>query len=259
MCGLLQLGPWSLVPDSIDLNADVGEGCGQDAALMPLISSANIACGIHAGDNDSMGEAVALALEHGVAIGAHPSFPDREHFGRREMQLGARELQQCIAAQIESLASVAQKQGTQLRHVKPHGALYNMAARDPELGETVVTAIRSVDPSLLLFGLAGSALLAVAERLGLRAISETFADRAYRADGSLLPRNQQGSVLHDETAVTARAVAMVQGGVVIAVDGSRVAIRADTICLHGDSPGADVMAMRIRDAFAAAGIRVVAP
>jgi 5-oxoprolinase (ATP-hydrolysing) subunit A len=244
---------------SIDLNADVGEGCGQDAALMPLISSANIACGGHAGDAESMRDAVALALEHAVAIGAHPSFPDREHFGRQEMLLPAHKLHECIVAQIESLASIAQKQGTQLRHVKPHGALYNMAARDEALAETVVTAIRSVDPSLMLFGLAGSALLVVAGRLGLRAISETFADRAYRADGSLLPRNQQGSVLHDDTVVAARAVAMVQDGAVIAVDGSRVALRADTICLHGDSPGADVMAMQIRDAFTAAGIRVVAP
>ena len=226
---------------------------------MPLISSANIACGGHAGDDKSMQEAVALALEHGVAIGAHPSFPDRENFGRQEMQIDAHELHSCIVAQIESLASVVQKQGTRLRHVKPHGALYNMAARDQELAETVVTAIRSVDPTLMLFGLAGSALLAVAERLGLRAISETFADRAYRSDGSLLPRNQQGSVLHDETVVAARAVAMVHEAAVVAADGSRVVIRADTICLHGDSPGADVMALRIRDAFAAAGIRVVAP
>jgi UPF0271 protein len=244
---------------TIDLNADVGEGCGQDAALMPLISSANIACGIHAGDNDSMREAVALALEHGVAIGAHPSFPDREHFGRREMQLDARELHQCIVAQIESLANVAAAAGAQLRHVKPHGALYNMAARDEAIAETVVAAIRSVDPALMMFGLAGSVMLTVAERLGLRAISEAFADRAYRPDGSLLPRNQQGSVLHDETAVASRAVAMVQGGAVIAVDGSQVAIRADTICLHGDAPGADVMALRIHDAFAAAGVRIVAP
>src|SRR6185436_7938879 len=180
---------------AIDLNADVGEGCGQDAALMPLISSANIACGGHAGDTDSMQEAVALALAHGVAIGAHPSFPDRERFGRRDMQLSARELHECIVAQIESLVSVAQKQGTRLRHVKPHGALYNMAARDAELAETVVTAIRSVEPSLMLFGLAGSVMLTVAERLGLRAISEAFADRAYRPDGSLQPRNERGSVI----------------------------------------------------------------
>src|SRR5215216_6725389 len=204
---------------AIDLNADVGEGCGQDAALMPLISSANIACGIHAGDNDSMREAVALALEHGVAIGAHPSFPDREHFGRREMQMGARELQECIVAQIESLASVAQKQGTRLRHVKPHGALYNMAARDEDLATVVATAIRSVDPALMVFGLAGSALLTAAERLGVRGISETFADRGYRPDGSLQPRNEPGSVIHDAEAVAARAVAMVRDGSVVAVDG----------------------------------------
>ena len=259
LCAVRNVWAVTRVAITIDLNADVGEGCGQDAALMPLISSANIACGIHAGDNDSMRDAVALALEHGVAIGAHPSFPDREHFGRREMQLDARELHQCIVAQIESLANVAAAAGAQLRHVKPHGALYNMAARDEAIAETVVAAIRSVDPALMMFGLAGSVMLTVAERLGLRAISEAFADRAYRPDGSLLPRNQQGSVLHDETAVAARAVAMVQGGAVIAVDGSHVAIRADTICLHGDSPGADVMALRIRDAFAAAGVRIVAP
>ena len=226
---------------------------------MPLISSANIACGGHAGDAESMREAVALAIQHGVAIGAHPSFPDREHFGRQEMHLPARELHECIVAQIESLAKVAAAMGARLHHVKPHGALYNMAARDAELASVIVTAIRSIEPSLMLFGLAGSALLTAAERLGIRGVSETFADRAYRPDGSLLPRNQQGSVLHDETAVAARAVAMVADAAVIAVDGSRVAIRADTICLHGDSPGADVMALRIRDAFAAAGIRVAAP
>jgi len=244
---------------SIDLNADVGEECGQDGALMPLISSANIACGIHAGDDDSMREAVALALEHGVAIGAHPSFPDREHFGRREMQLGARELHECIVAQIESLARVAQKQGTRLRHVKPHGALYNMAARDQGLAETVVTAIRSVDPSLMLFGLAGSALLAVAERLGTRAISEAFADRGYRPDGSLLPRDEPGGVIRRAYEVGARAVGIALGGFVLAVDGSRVPIHADTICIHGDTPGSGALARRIRSGFSSFGIRVAAP
>jgi UPF0271 protein len=247
------------VSRTVDLNADVGEGCGQDAALMPLISSANIACGLHAGDDDSMREAVALALEHGVAIGAHPSFPDREHFGRREMQLGARELHECIVAQIESLASVAQAQGARLRHVKPHGALYNMAARDQGLGETVVTAIRSVDPSLMLFGLAGSALLAVSERLGLRSISETFADRAYRPDGSLQPRNEPGSVIETGPLVVGRAVEMAAQGSVIAIDGSRISIRAETICLHGDTPGAAMLAWQVRRAFAEAGIMVAAP
>ncbi len=177
---------------SIDLNADVGEGCGQDGALMPLISSANIACGLHAGDVDSMHEAVSLANHHGVSIGAHPSFPDREHFGRREMRLNARELHECIVAQIESLASVAAAAGTRLRHVKPHGALYNMAARDEELAEAVVTAIRSVDPALMLFGLAGSALVTVAARLGMPFVSEAFADRAYRSDGSLAAARPAG-------------------------------------------------------------------
>ena len=255
MCGRLQVGPLR----TIDLNADVGEGCGQDGALMPLISSANIACGLHAGDGDSMREAVARALEHGVAIGAHPSFPDREHFGRRETQLGARELHECIVAQIDTLASVAAAAGTRLRHVKPHGALYNMAARDEELAETVVTAIRSLDPSLMLFGLAGSALLAAAERLGTRAVGEAFADRAYRSDGSLLPRDQPGSVLHSHADVAARAVTMVQDGEVVAVDGSRVRIAADTICVHGDTPGAAALARRIRAALAEAGVRVVSP
>ena len=240
----------------IDLNADVGEGCGQDAALMPLISSANIACGLHAGDADSMREAVLLARDNGVAIGAHPSFPDREHFGRREMQMSARQLQQCIVAQIDSLAEVAAAAGVRLRHVKPHGALYNVASRDEELAETVAAAVHSVDPSLLLFGLAGSVLVSAATRLGLTGVDEAFADRAYRVDGSLLPRDQPGSVLHDDAVVAARAVAMVRERRVVAVDGSRIALAADTICVHGDTPGAAQMAKRIRDALAAAGITV---
>ena len=244
---------------TIDLNADVGEGCGQDAALMPLISSANIACGIHAGDNDSMREAVALALEHGVAIGAHPSFPDREHFGRREMQLGARELHECIVAQIESLANVAVAAGAQLRHVKPHGALYNMAARDEAIAETVVAAIRSVDPALMMFGLAGSVMLTVSERLGLRAISEAFADRGYRHDGTLQPRNEPGSVIDLPAIVAGRALQMIREGSVTVADGSRVAIRAETICVHGDTPGAAGLAKKVRQLLRVAGVTVAAP
>jgi UPF0271 protein len=244
---------------SVDLNADVGEGCGQDAALMPLISSANIACGLHAGDAETMREAVRLAIEHGVAIGAHPSFPDRDHFGRREMQLAAADLHECIVGQVRMLAGMAAAAGARLRHVKPHGALYNMAARDEELAETVVAAVRSVDPSLAIFGLAGSALVKAALRMGLRGVSEAFADRAYRADGSLVPRDQPGSVLGDESAVASRAVAMVRDRGVAAVDGSRVGLDADTICIHGDTPGAPAVARRIRDALAVAGITVAAP
>ena len=235
---------------TIDLNADVGEGCGQDAQLMLLISSANIACGLHAGDAHTMRDAVQLACDHDVKIGAHPSFPDRDHFGRREMQMSARTLQQCIVAQIEALAEVAAAAGTRLHHVKPHGALYNMAARDAGLAETIAAAVQSVEPSLKLFGLAGSESVKAANRVGLTAINEAFADRAYRADGSLLPRDWPGSVLHDEAEVAARAVAMVR---------DRAVIAADTICVHGDTPGAAALAKRIRDALAAAGITVAPP
>jgi UPF0271 protein len=247
------------VRTSVDLNADVGEGCGQDVALMPLVSSANIACGLHAGDEGTMREAVQLARDNGVAIGAHPSFADRDHFGRREMTLAAPDLHECIVAQLRSLAEVTAASGTALRHVKPHGALYNMAARDQSLAEIVVAAIRSVDPSLLIFGLAGSALVKTASRMGLRAVGEAFADRAYRPDGSLVPRDQAGSVLHDASVVASRAVAIACEQEVVAVDGSRVRVDAGTLCIHGDTPGAAALAAQVRAALAAAGITVAAP
>ena len=248
-----------MIPRSIDLNADVGEGVGQDAALMPLISSANIACGAHAGDAGSMRETIVLARAHGVAIGAHPSFPDREHFGRREMQLTPAELHECIVEQVRVLADIAASEGSRLHHVKPHGALYNMAARDRELAETVVRAVHSVDPTLMLFGLAGSVLLTVADRVGLRSVSEVFADRAYLPDGSLLPRDRPGSVIHSAAAVAVRAVGMARDATVTAVDDSRVSVRADTICIHGDTPGAAALALRVREGLAEAGITVSAP
>src|SRR5687767_13857011 len=172
-----------LMRRSIDLNADVDEGSHQDAALMSLISSANIACGYHAGDAQSMREAVALARDRLVAVGAHPSFPDREYFGRRELRLSAHDIHECIRAQVEALADVAAAEGTRIRHVKPHGALYNMAARDEEVAEAVARAVHAVDPTLLLFALSGSMLVTAAAHIGLRTVSEAFADRAYRADG----------------------------------------------------------------------------
>ena len=257
MCGRLQVcGPVKFL---IDLNADVGEGCGDDAALMTLISSANIACGVHAGDAATMRAAVLLARDAGVAIGAHPSFPDREHFGRREMHLSADDVHRCIVAQIDALAGVAAAAGVQLHHVKPHGALYNMAARDQQLAEAVAAAVYSVDPSLLLFGLAGSLLTKAASQRGLRAVNEAFADRAYRPDASLMPRDQPGSVLHDDRVVATRAVAIARDRGVTAVDGTWLQLDADTICLHGDTPGAALLAGRILQALAAAGIRVAAP
>ena len=175
------------------------------------------------------------------------------------MQLGTRELHECIVEQIEALARVAAAAGSRLRHVKPHGALYNMAARDAALAETVVDALRAVDPTLILFGLCGSVMMTVAERLGVRAVGEAFADRAYRPDGSLQPRTEPGSVIESGAVVVGRAVEMAGNGSVVAIDGSRITLRAETICLHGDTPGAAVLARRIRYAFAEAGIKVAAP
>jgi 5-oxoprolinase (ATP-hydrolysing) subunit A len=257
MCGRLQVcGPVKFL---IDLNADVGEGCSDDAALMTLISSANIACGVHAGDAATMRAAVLLARDAGVAIGAHPSFPDREHFGRREMHLSADDVHRCIVAQINALADIAAAAGAQLHHVKPHGALYNMAARDQQLAEAIAAAVHSVDPSLLLFGLAGSLLTDAATQRGLRSVNEAFADRAYRPDARLMPRDQPGGVLRDEQVVATRAVAIARDRGVTAVDGTWLQLDADTICLHGDTPGAALLADRIRRALTAAGIGVAAP
>ncbi len=248
-----------LTMKSIDLNADVGEGADHDSALMQLISSASIACGYHAGDAVSMRDTVSLAHQHGVAVGAHPSFPDREHFGRREIQLAPKELHECIVAQVRVLADIAASEGVRLRHVKPHGALYNMAARDKALADTVARAVYSVDPALLLYGLAGSVLLTAGERVGLRTVSEVFADRAYRPDGTLLPRDQPGSVLTLDSVVAVRAMSMARDGKINAVDGNTITVRADTICLHGDTPGAEALARAVRTTLIAAGIAIAAP
>jgi UPF0271 protein len=245
----------------IDLNADVGESfgayaLGADAALMHAITSANIACGFHAGDPGVMRETVTLAREHGVAIGAHPAFPDLVGFGRREMRLSAREVEDVVVYQIGALAGVAAAQGVALQHVKPHGALYNMAARDASLADAIARAVSSVDRSLILFGLPGSELLEAGSRLGLRTACEAFADRAYERDGTLLPRRQPGAVIHDPDAVVARAVGMARDRTVTAVDGTRVPLQVDTICVHGDTPDAATLAVKVRHALNAAGIDV---
>ena len=195
----------------VDLNADVGESygaymIGDDEALFTSLTSASVAAGFHAGDPRVLRRTIRLARRHGVSIGAHPGFPDLAGFGRREMHLPPQKLQQCIVEQVELLAEAAAAAGSRLVHVKPHGALYNMAGRDEELAETIAKAIHSVDPGLMLFGLAGSALMRIARRVGVRFVSEVFADRAYRPDGSLVPRDQPGSVLHDGPSVAARAV-----------------------------------------------------
>ena len=242
--------------DCVDLNADVGEGRGQDAALLRIVSSANIACGFHAGDRGTMRATVALCREHGVAVGAHPSFPDLDGFGRREMTLSPREIEECVTSQLRALADIAAAQGVRMRHVKPHGALYNMAAGDRAVADVVARAVAAFDPALVLFALAGSALIAAGDRAGLATAAEAFADRAYRADGSLVPRTEPGAVLHDAGIVVPRAIAMVRDGAVVADDGTRLTLRVDTICVHGDTPAAADLAARLRAALEEAGIAV---
>lgn len=241
---------------NVDLNADLGEGAPDDAELLALVSSANIACGWHAGDARLMQATVAAALARGVAIGAHPSYPDRDNFGRSEMQLSAADVRADLIYQIGALQAMVRAAGGRLHHVKPHGALYNQAARDPALADAIAGAVRAVDPTLALYGLAGSELLRAAERAGLRPVAEVFADRGYRADGSLVPRSQPGAFIDDVDAAVARTLRMVREGVVQAVTGETVPLQAQTICLHGDGPHALAFARAIQAALQQAGASV---
>lgn len=246
----------------IDLNADVGESfgaytIGHDQALLRHVTSANVACGFHGGDPSVMRQTVRLAVEQGVALGAHPGFPDLQGFGRREMACSTQEVENLVAYQIGALAGIAATEEARLHHVKPHGALYNMAARDRVLADAVARAVVAVDASLVLYGLSGSCLVAAGEAAGLRTAAEVFADRAYHRDGSLVPRGQQGAVIDDPDVLVARALQLVQEGVVTARGGQRVVLRRDTICVHGDTPGAADLAARLRSGLRAAAIRVL--
>lgn len=248
---------------TIDLNSDLGESfgpwtMGHDEALMPSITSANIACGFHAGDPSVMRQTIRLAKQHGVAVGAHPGFPDLAGFGRREMQLSTGELEDLVLYQLAAMAGVAATEGVRLQHVKAHGALYNMAARDSSLARAIAGAVAAFDRTLILLGLPNSPLLREGEAAGLRVAAEVFADRTYEADGSLTSRRVPGSVIQDPVSVVARAVDMVRTGQVMATDGAVVPLRADTICLHGDTPGAANLARHLRAALEAAGITVAA-
>ena len=244
---------------TLDFNCDLGEGCGHDAAIVPLVSSASIACGAHAGDAATMRETATLCLAHGVAIGAHPSFEDREHFGRRELSLPAEAISVAVRRQVETLAEVCARLGAPLRHVKPHGALYNLAARDPAVAEAIAQAVRAVDPALVLFGLAGSRLTEAGEAAGLAVAHEVFAERAYDANGRLAPRGTPGAVIANLDASLAQVRLLLREGVAIARDGSRVPLRADSLCLHGDRPDAPAFALALRQALEAEGIRIEAP
>ena len=246
----------------VDLNADVGESTGavrhgDDEGVMPFITSANIACGFHAGDPAVMRATVALARAHGVSVGAHPGFRDLAGFGRRELAVSPQEAEDLVAYQVGALAGIAAAQGVRLTHVKPHGALYNMAARDRALADAVVRGVRAVDAGLVVFGLSGSALVASALAAGMRAASEAFSDRGYLANGSLAPRDMAGAVVSDPDLVAQRAMAMVLEQQVIAVDGAAVALSVDTLCVHGDTPGAGRLAAAVRHALESAGIAVV--
>ncbi len=244
---------------TVDLNCDLGEGAGFDAALMPWITSANIACGAHAGDAATMQATVALAQRHGVAIGAHPGFADREHFGRRELAILPREAGELVAAQVQHLREITRKLGATIAHVKLHGALYNLAARDRALAEGIVDAVWRLEGRPWFFVLAGSVLEQVArERDAARVKAEVFADRTYQSDGSLTPRTRPGALITDENAAVAQVLRMVREGVVRATDGRDVAIRAETICLHGDGPQAVAFARRLRKEFASAEVAVKA-
>ena len=245
----------------IDLNSDLGESfgpwpMGEDAALMGSITSANIACGFHAGDPGTMRATLALARDKGVAVGAHPGFPDLVGFGRRELKATPAEVEDFVLYQVAALAGMARSQGLRLQHVKAHGALYNMACRERALADAIARAVAAFDRSLILFGLPNSELLNAGKAAGLRVAAEVFADRAYDPDGSLTSRHKPGSVIHDAAQVVTRAVRMVKEKAVIATDGSIVALDADTICLHGDTTGAAELAKAVRVGIEGAGIEV---
>lgn len=244
---------------SVDLNCDIGEGCGNDAELMRYISSANIACGFHAGDEATMRRTVELAIENGVAIGAHPGYRDQENFGRTEMSLSRDEVRRLIHDQLEALKAVCDRQGAKIRHVKPHGALYNQAAKDRELASALAEAVSEFDSGLIFYGLSGSLMIEEAETAGLTTASEVFADRTYRSDGFLTPRSQPNALIHEtETSVT-QVLNMVKYGRVRSTDASMVPIKAETICIHGDGPNAVEFAKLIRERLTSEGIRIEPP
>jgi UPF0271 protein len=245
----------------IDLNADVGEvesttDLDVDRQLLAVVTSANIACGLHAGNREVMRATVRLARDRGVAVGAHPSFPDRTGFGRRELHMPTHEVERLVAAQVSDLVDVAASVGVALQHVKPHGALYNMAARDQALAEAVARGVQTAAPGAVLLGLAGSALIDAARRLGVPVAAEAFADRAYRADGTLVPRTEPGALLDDPEAAAARMLRVLESGTVIAAGGETVPLKADSICVHGDTPDAVAMARRLRELLVAHGVVV---
>ena len=244
---------------AIDLNSDLGESygawrMGDDEAMLAIVSSANIACGFHAGDPAGIYRTVKAAAEKGVVVGAHVSYPDRVGFGRRDLDATSEELIADVIYQIGALKGVAAAAGTTVRYVKPHGALYNRIANDAKQGQAVIDGIKAIDPSLILMGLANAPILDLARRSGLAVVAEAFADRAYTPKGELVSRREAGSVLHDEKKIADRMVQLAREGTLEAIDGSTIRVEAQSICVHGDSPGAVAIAQEIRRRFEAEGI-----
>lgn len=248
---------------TIDLNCDLGESFGAytiggDQQILPFISSANIACGFHAGDPSVMRKTVKLAIEHHVAIGAHPGLPDLNGFGRREMVISPQEAYDMIVYQVGALYGFAKAEGVKMQHVKPHGALYNMAAKRPELAEAIAEGIYKVDPELILFGLSCSEMIKAGEKIGLKTAEEVFADRTYQPDGSLTARRLANAMITDSDTAVAQVVRMVKEGKVKTLPGDDIAIKADTVCIHGDGQHAIAFANQINETLKKAGVTVKA-
>jgi len=240
----------------IDLNCDLGEGAGSDARIMPLVTSVNVACGFHAGGPEAMRRTVRLARKHGVAVGAHPSYPDRAGLGRRFLAASADEVRDDVTYQIGALWAFCRAEGVRLTHVKAHGALYNAAAGDVDLARALCEAARAIDPALAVVCLAGSPMADVAREMGVPCAQEAFADRAYTSSGTLVPRRKPGAVIDDPERVAERVSLMAREHRVVAVDGSEVPVHATTICVHGDNPGAEQIVAAVRARLAVDGVEV---
>lgn len=248
----------------IDINCDMGESfgpwrMGADEQVMPNISSANIACGAHAGDPQVMRQTVRLALQHDVGVGAHPGFPDLQGFGRRDMRADPSEMENSVLAQVGALAAIARAEGAALRHVKAHGALYTMANRDAKLADAIARAIRAFDQALVMFVQPKTEMERAGREAGLRVALEGFADRAYEPDGSLTSRSKHGAVIHDPEAVVARGIRMARDGIVLTTDGREIPMKVETICVHGDTFGASELTRRLREGLESAGIQIGRP
>jgi 5-oxoprolinase (ATP-hydrolysing) subunit A len=243
----------------VDLNSDLGEGAGHDDEILDLVTSANIACGFHAGDPASIFASIQAAHERGIAVGAHPSFADRENFGRTEMTVPPEEVYSLVSYQVGAFQALARAAGAEMNHVKPHGALYNMAVRDERLAEAIARAVLVVSSSLLFFAPGESTLERAAQSAKLRVVREVFADRNYLANGSLVPRTRPDALLHDPEEAAVRVLRMLRAGVVRSVDGRDVEVHPETICIHGDSPGAVEFARSLRTSLEENGVMIQAP